>query len=154
MHPAGASGTSHRSRQVGFTLVIVFVAFSEGILSTRYLVRVAHFIVTSIPHNKHPSHILRRHPHLHAHIQSIRLPQEALPGRHDILMQLKVIPPKHRAYNQRQLHLRDVPAHARPRSIAERNKRRLLAIRQAVRLPALWHKGICVAAPYFFGVVN
>lgn len=91
-------------------------------------------------------------PLLHPHLQRQRLPQETLPRLHLALPQLKLIPPKHCAHNKRQLHLRDVPAHAGPRAVAERNERGLLLLGDL--LPALRAEGVGVGAPDVGGVVD
>lgn len=47
-------------------------------------------------------------------------------------MQLKLIVPEHGRHNQRQLHLRDVPAHAGTGAVGERDERLLLPAQKSI----------------------
>ena len=67
-----------------------------------------------------------------------RFPQEAFP-RHQLalLPQLELKIPRHSRYDERQFHLRDVPANARSRAVAERDESPLLLAGQMFWVPTV-----------------
>ena len=68
-------------------------------------------------------------PPPHAHAAGNRFPQEALP-RHQfaLLPQFEFKSPRHSRHDKSQFHLRDVPSHARSRTVAERDECALLLL--------------------------
>ncbi len=90
------------------------------------------------------------HPYQTAH----RLPQEPFPRLQHLLMQLKLIPLKHRAHNQHQLHLRNISAYTRPRSITEWDERVHLPFCQSLLVPAIRVELFSVSTPDLGAVVN
>ena len=81
-----------------------------------------------------------------------RLPQKPLPRLQRLLIKIKIISPKSRANNKRQLHLRDISPHTASWSIAKRNKRILLTLSQIV--PSIRHILVRIAAPNLLGVMD
>ncbi len=69
-------------------------------------------------------------PPPHPHLQPQRLPQKPLPRLQLLLIQLKLVPPKHRGDNKRHLHLGHVPADASPGSVGEGDECALLPKRR------------------------
>ncbi len=69
-------------------------------------------------------------------------------------MQLELISLKHRAHNQHQLHLRNIPPYTRPGPITEWDERVHLPFCQSFLVPAIGVELFRVRAPDLCAVVN
>src|SRR6478735_675196 len=87
-----------------------------------------------------------------SNIQAHGLPQESLPGLHNILSQANIISLNPSSSNKSHLHLSQIPSDTRSRSIAEGDESSLLLIGQV--LPTLRLELISVRTPDFSRVVN
>ena len=90
---------------------------------------------------------------LEPHPTTQRLPQEPLSGLQLRLIQHEVIPENDGGNDQTQLHLSNVPAHARSRTSAERDKALFLPVREPSQ-PPLGLELVSVRTPDRVIVVN